>query len=73
MVNQSNNYKEFPTRVFQVLSVVHSVLYLARIPSGTDGWMEYVPISEKKNNTIASLQNREGTVCSAKIDPSLSL
>ncbi|XP_069550864.1 prolyl 3-hydroxylase 2 [Brachyistius frenatus] len=32
-----------------------------RIPSGTDGWMEYVPISEKKNVTVAALQQlKEG-------------
>ncbi|XP_029906337.1 prolyl 3-hydroxylase 2 [Myripristis murdjan] len=32
-----------------------------RIPSGTDGWMEYVPISEKKNVTVAApQQHREG-------------
>uniref|UniRef100_A0A8C7FIJ1 procollagen-proline 3-dioxygenase n=1 Tax=Oncorhynchus kisutch TaxID=8019 RepID=A0A8C7FIJ1_ONCKI len=32
-----------------------------RIPSGTDGWMEYVPISEKKNFTLAPPQElREG-------------
>ncbi|XP_071764660.2 prolyl 3-hydroxylase 2 isoform X1 [Centroberyx gerrardi] len=32
-----------------------------RIPSGTDGWMEYVPISEKKNVTVAAPpQYREG-------------
>uniref|UniRef100_A0A3B5L0Z1 procollagen-proline 3-dioxygenase n=1 Tax=Xiphophorus couchianus TaxID=32473 RepID=A0A3B5L0Z1_9TELE len=32
-----------------------------RIPSGTDGWMEYVPISEKKNITvIVSQQLKEG-------------
>ncbi|KAG7230705.1 hypothetical protein INR49_019518 [Caranx melampygus] len=27
-----------------------------RIPSGTDGWMEYVPISEKRNVTVAAPQ-----------------
>lgn len=32
-----------------------------RIPSGTDGWMEYVPISEKKNTSIVPQQQlREG-------------
>ncbi|CAJ1060655.1 prolyl 3-hydroxylase 2 [Xyrichtys novacula] len=32
-----------------------------RIPSGTDGWMEYVPISEKKNITVAAQQQlKEG-------------
>ncbi|KAJ8375162.1 hypothetical protein SKAU_G00057420 [Synaphobranchus kaupii] len=32
-----------------------------RIPSGTDGWMEYVPISEKKNVTVNVVQElREG-------------
>ncbi|KAM7387872.1 hypothetical protein PAMP_024083 [Pampus punctatissimus] len=32
-----------------------------RIPSGTDGWMEYVPISEKKNITkVASPHLKEG-------------
>ncbi|XP_049321333.1 prolyl 3-hydroxylase 2 isoform X1 [Astyanax mexicanus] len=32
-----------------------------RIPSGTDGWMEYVPISEKKNNSVTVVQElREG-------------
>ncbi|XP_037530549.1 prolyl 3-hydroxylase 2 [Nematolebias whitei] len=32
-----------------------------RIPSGTDGWMEYVPISEKKNASAVVLQQlREG-------------
>ncbi|XP_031431303.1 prolyl 3-hydroxylase 2 isoform X1 [Clupea harengus] len=32
-----------------------------RIPSGTDGWMEYVPISEKKNGTITVVQElKEG-------------
>ncbi|KAM6963057.1 prolyl 3-hydroxylase 2 [Aplochiton taeniatus] len=32
-----------------------------RIPSGTDGWMEYVPISEKKNVTLTPPQElREG-------------
>uniref|UniRef100_A0A3Q3LHQ2 procollagen-proline 3-dioxygenase n=1 Tax=Mastacembelus armatus TaxID=205130 RepID=A0A3Q3LHQ2_9TELE len=32
-----------------------------RIPSGTDGWMEYVPISEKKNVTVAAPQQlKEG-------------
>ncbi|XP_054644732.1 prolyl 3-hydroxylase 2 isoform X2 [Dunckerocampus dactyliophorus] len=32
-----------------------------RIPSGTDGWMEYVPISEKKNSTVAASQHvKEG-------------
>ncbi|XP_066503478.1 prolyl 3-hydroxylase 2 [Hoplias malabaricus] len=32
-----------------------------RIPSGTDGWMEYVPISEKKNTSRIMLQHlREG-------------
>ncbi|KAI1889284.1 hypothetical protein AGOR_G00177580 [Albula goreensis] len=32
-----------------------------RIPSGTDGWMEYVPISEKKNTTVSVAQElREG-------------
>ncbi|XP_068599734.1 prolyl 3-hydroxylase 2 [Brachionichthys hirsutus] len=32
-----------------------------RIPSGTDGWMDYVPISEKRNFTVASPQQlREG-------------
>ncbi|XP_056132877.1 prolyl 3-hydroxylase 2 [Lampris incognitus] len=32
-----------------------------RIPSGTDGWMEYVPISEKKNVSVMSPpQLREG-------------
>ncbi|XP_046905597.1 prolyl 3-hydroxylase 2 [Hypomesus transpacificus] len=32
-----------------------------RIPSGTDGGMEYVPISEKKNNSVAPTQAlREG-------------
>ncbi|XP_076009315.1 prolyl 3-hydroxylase 2 [Genypterus blacodes] len=32
-----------------------------RIPSGTDGWMEYVPISERKNATDTALQqHREG-------------
>uniref|UniRef100_A0A1A7XDB3 procollagen-proline 3-dioxygenase n=2 Tax=Iconisemion striatum TaxID=60296 RepID=A0A1A7XDB3_9TELE len=32
-----------------------------RIPSGTDGWMEYVPISEKKNaSAVVSLQLKEG-------------
>ncbi|XP_051551270.1 prolyl 3-hydroxylase 2-like [Myxocyprinus asiaticus] len=31
------------------------------IPSGTDGWMDYVPISEKKNITLAVVQElREG-------------
>ncbi|KAM9761987.1 prolyl 3-hydroxylase 2 [Menidia menidia] len=33
----------------------------SRIPSGTDGWMEYVPISEKKNvSTVSTQQLREG-------------
>ncbi|XP_029355306.1 prolyl 3-hydroxylase 2 isoform X2 [Echeneis naucrates] len=27
-----------------------------RIPSGTDGWMEYVPISEKRNVSVAAPQ-----------------
>ncbi|XP_036377424.1 prolyl 3-hydroxylase 2 [Megalops cyprinoides] len=32
-----------------------------RIPSGTDGWMEYVPISEKKNVSVDVVQElREG-------------
>ncbi|KAM4628667.1 prolyl 3-hydroxylase 2 [Polymixia lowei] len=32
-----------------------------RIPSGTDGWMEYVPISEKKNISVdPPQQHREG-------------
>ncbi|XP_035509034.1 prolyl 3-hydroxylase 2 [Morone saxatilis] len=32
-----------------------------RIPSGTDGWMEYVPISEKKTVTVAAPQQlKEG-------------
>ncbi|KAA0712283.1 Prolyl 3-hydroxylase 2 [Triplophysa tibetana] len=32
-----------------------------RIPSGTDGWMDYVPISAKKNNTAATAQDlRDG-------------
>nr|XP_015826056.2 prolyl 3-hydroxylase 2 isoform X1 [Nothobranchius furzeri] len=32
-----------------------------RIPSGTNGWMDYVPISEKKNaSAVVSLQLREG-------------
>lgn len=32
-----------------------------RIPSGTDGWMEYVPISEKKNITVVAPQQlKEG-------------
>lgn len=32
-----------------------------RIPSGTDGWMEYVPISEKKNVTVVAPQQlKEG-------------
>uniref|UniRef100_A0A3Q0S6S4 procollagen-proline 3-dioxygenase n=1 Tax=Amphilophus citrinellus TaxID=61819 RepID=A0A3Q0S6S4_AMPCI len=32
-----------------------------RIPSGTDGWMEYVPISDKKNVTVAPPQRlKEG-------------
>lgn len=32
-----------------------------RIPSGTDGWMEYVPISEKKNTSVTVVQElREG-------------
>ncbi|XP_072516862.1 prolyl 3-hydroxylase 2 [Salminus brasiliensis] len=32
-----------------------------RIPSGTDGWMEYVPISEKKNTSLTLVQElREG-------------
>uniref|UniRef100_A0AAQ4R8N2 procollagen-proline 3-dioxygenase n=1 Tax=Gasterosteus aculeatus aculeatus TaxID=481459 RepID=A0AAQ4R8N2_GASAC len=32
-----------------------------RIPSGTDGWMEYVPISEKKNVVVAAQQQlKEG-------------
>ncbi|XP_010730754.3 prolyl 3-hydroxylase 2 [Larimichthys crocea] len=32
-----------------------------RIPSGTDGWMEYVPISEKKNITVTAPQHlKEG-------------
>ncbi|KAE8294132.1 Prolyl 3-hydroxylase 2 [Larimichthys crocea] len=32
-----------------------------RIPSGTDGWMEYVPISEKKNVTVTAPQHlKEG-------------
>nr|XP_057928735.1 prolyl 3-hydroxylase 2 [Doryrhamphus excisus] len=32
-----------------------------RIPSGTDGWMEYVPISEKKNTSVAASQHvKEG-------------
>ncbi|XP_076134556.1 prolyl 3-hydroxylase 2 [Alosa pseudoharengus] len=32
-----------------------------RIPSGTDGWMEYVPISEKKNTTVTVVQDlKEG-------------
>ncbi|CAB1314331.1 unnamed protein product [Coregonus sp. 'balchen'] len=38
-----------------------------RIPSGTDGWMEYVPISEKKNFTLAPPQElREGTTTSSE-------
>lgn len=33
----------------------------SRIPSGTDGWMEYVPISEKKNVSVAAPQQiKEG-------------
>ncbi|KAL6468765.1 hypothetical protein MHYP_G00222890 [Metynnis hypsauchen] len=32
-----------------------------RIPSGTDGWMEYVPISEKKDTSVTVVQElREG-------------
>lgn len=31
----------------------------SRIPSGTDGWMEYVPISEKKKVTAVA-QLKEG-------------
>ncbi len=32
-----------------------------RIPSGTDGWMEYVPISEKKNVIVTPAQQlKEG-------------
>ena len=32
-----------------------------RIPSGTDGWMEYVPISEKRNISEAAPQQlKEG-------------
>lgn len=31
-----------------------------RIPSGTDGWMEYVPISDKKNITKPASQKQEG-------------
>ncbi|KAM8874859.1 prolyl 3-hydroxylase 2 [Spinachia spinachia] len=32
-----------------------------RIPSGTDGWMEYVPISEKRNVAVAAPQQlKEG-------------
>ncbi|XP_017333157.1 prolyl 3-hydroxylase 2 [Ictalurus punctatus] len=27
-----------------------------RIPSGTDGWMEYVPISKKKNSSLVMMQ-----------------
>ena len=38
-------------------------LFLTRIPSGTDGGMEYVPISEKKNNSVAPTQAlREGVM-----------
>lgn len=38
-----------------------SVLSTLRIPSGTDGWMEYVPISDKKNITFAPPQRlKEG-------------
>lgn len=33
----------------------------SRIPSGTDGWMEYVPISEKKNiSALSPQQFKEG-------------
>lgn len=33
-----------------------TVVCSVRIPSGTDGWMEYVPISEKRNVTVAAPQ-----------------
>lgn len=34
-----------------------------RIPSGTDGWMEYVPISEKKNLSVTpTVELREGVM-----------
>lgn len=34
---------------------------ICRIPSGTDGWMDYVPISAKKNVTAAITQDlRDG-------------
>ncbi|TRY96936.1 hypothetical protein DNTS_014282 [Danionella cerebrum] len=29
-----------------------------RIPSGTDGWMDYVPISAKKNTTVLDMQEQ---------------
>lgn len=42
------------------------LLLSSRIPSGTDGWMEYVPISEKKNVIVAAQQQlREGN-CSQR-------
>lgn len=34
-------------------------LCLSRIPSSTDGWMDYVPISEKKK-VVDSAQLKEG-------------
>ncbi|KTG40531.1 hypothetical protein cypCar_00018259, partial [Cyprinus carpio] len=34
-----------------------------RIPSGTDGWMDYVPISAKRNVTMSVLHElREGDI-----------
>uniref|UniRef100_A0A3Q4HF27 procollagen-proline 3-dioxygenase n=1 Tax=Neolamprologus brichardi TaxID=32507 RepID=A0A3Q4HF27_NEOBR len=39
----------------------HQVLSTFSVPSGTDGWMEYVPISHKKNVTVTSPQSlKEG-------------
>lgn len=41
----------------------HQILSTSSIPSGTDGWMEYVPISHKKNVTVTSLQSlKEGKI-----------
>lgn len=42
-------------------------LCFTRIPSGTDGWMEYVPISDKKDVPKVISPKQEGSPSQAYV------
>lgn len=47
---------------------LYFLINLFRVPLGTDGWMEYVPISKKKNSSAVMVQQlQEGSLMSCRV------